>query len=981
MLVGLSACEPSRSDLAPSHSTSPDVTTALQLARASGGLASPRGQGFEALSGAFRGGADRVTVRAPAQAHKPVELRDAATGVAVAVALLDGSSGSAAELMGGELRHRNALLSMPGSVLVRRSLTDGFEDLVWLPSAPRSSLDARGAERLSFSLSLDSAAGAGLRLVGRTLEVLSPDGQVALRASPPWVMGSDGERVPASLELEGCAADRDPSPPAGRPLVPPGARECVLTVSWAGLGITYPALVDPVWQAASSLAVPRHGHAAALVVGDGGASAALVAGGFGLDGVPLTSTEWFQDCASPCIPSFAAGPELSEARGDLTATTLEATATEVRALVAGGTTATGVPSAAAEVLTCALDLTGCSSITLAMTTPRAFHTATRLASGRVLVAGGVGLASAELFDPSTGLFTPTATPMLTARHGHVAATLGDGKKAVLAGGAIDQFALVKAESFDETTGEFSQAPSLSGPRVFAGAAALDDGSVLVAGGLSSLTASQQVVASMDRYALTAGAVQKVVVSQTLSPGRAWPVVVPLLSPGKALVVGGADTLTNASAAVDEFPAPQGAALPLAAPLGGARRRHAAVRLVGGDVLVIGGVGPDPTDPALAASAERLLRVAGEPCAQGGECASGFCATASNQKVCCNEPCKGACQSCNQPGIAGTCTDLPAGAVVSEVCKDFGGASAKLSLACNAAGNVEVSAFEPCGFGVCDAAGLECAPGCTPGTADGCAPGAFCTQLGVCEELRDNGDECFDGDECKSALCADGVCCNTVCVGQCEGCALPGTEGTCTPLTSGQPVHGEPCDGEGDCAGECQGNPVACTYATGKPCGEPACVNGESTTYACDQSACVASAKQCFGYVCEAGQCLTSCEGDGECAPGNVCREGVCIPFVEPQCVGSTLKLPTGEVQSCNAYRCDESGTACKASCSSINDCSPGNVCNPEGTCGPFTTTRNQLPDCSAPGGLPVAPSRSIPLGVVLAAAWLRRRSSLRGASR
>jgi hypothetical protein len=978
--MAIGACDPSTGELAPGDGTWADVTNALQLARASGGLAPHHLQGFEALSGAFRGGADRARVRAPARAHEPVELRDGATGVAIAIALLDGASGSAAELVGGELRHPNALSSMPGSVLVRRSLTDGFEDLVWLPRAPRS-------ERLSFSLSLDSAAGAALRLVGRTLEVLSPDGQVALRASPPWVMGSDGERVAASIELEGCEADRDASPPVGRPLVAPGARECMVTLSWAGRGVTYPALVDPVWQTANSLAVPRYGHAASLVVGDGGASAALVAGGFGLDGVPLASTEWFQDCESPCIPSFAAGPDLSEPRGDLTVTTLEATATEVRALVAGGTTAAGGPSAAAELLTCALDLTGCTSTTLAMTTPRALHTATRVASGRVLVAGGVGLTSAELFDPATGAFTPTASSMLNDRYGHVAATIGDGKRVLLAGGASDLFGLTKVETFDETTEQFSQAPALSGPRVFAGAAALEDGSVLIAGGLSSLMASPVVAKSMDLYAVTAGALQKVVVSQSLSTGRAWPVVVPLLSPGKALVVGGAATMTSASAAVDEFPAPSGSNLPIGAPLAVARRRHTAVRLAGGDVLVMGGLGPDPTDPAFAASAERLLRVAGEPCVQGGECASGFCATAANQKVCCNEPCKGACQSCNQPGIEGTCTDLPAGAVVSEVCKDFGGASAKLSLACNAAGNVEVSGFETCGFGVCDAAGLECAPGCTPGTTDGCSPGAFCTLVGVCEELRDNGEECVDQGECKSAICADGVCCNTACEGQCEACAQPGTEGACTPLLSGQPVHGEPCDGvnnvngDASCAGECQGNPLACTYASGTACGEPACVNGQSTTYACNQAKCEPSFKACSGYLCEAGQCLTSCEGDDDCAPGNVCRESVCIPFVEPQCVGSTLKLPSGEVQSCNAYRCDESGTACKASCSSIDDCSPGNVCNPEGTCGPFTTTRNQLPDCSVPVGRPGAPSGSIPLGMVVAAAWVRRRASLRGARR
>jgi YVTN family beta-propeller protein len=259
-----------------------------------------------------------------------------------------------------------------------------------------------------------------------------------------------------------------------------------------------------------------------------------------------------------------------------------------RLLAVGGNPASGGITAAAEIYD---PQTGAWSLTGSLNTPRDGHSATLLPDGRVLIAGGSNatgtVASAELFDPQAGTFLP-AGAMAQSRSGHTAFLLDNGKVLVAAGsfpGAGDSFGRASAELFDPASGTWTPTGSLNVARMHQGGARLLDGRVLVAGGVDRGVTSQNFN-SAEVYNPATGTWS--LTTNPMITARRGGFSLTTLASGKVLVAGGWTDWTAITTANAELFDPATASWAATTPLPAALNSYSATRLADGKVLVAGG---------------------------------------------------------------------------------------------------------------------------------------------------------------------------------------------------------------------------------------------------------------------------------------------------------------------------------------------------------------------------------------------------------
>lgn len=319
---------------------------------------------------------------------------------------------------------------------------------------------------------------------------------------------------------------------------------------------------------------------------------------------------------------------------------------------------------------------------------------------------------------------------------------------------------------------------------------------------------------------------------------------------------------------------------------------------------------------------------GQPATLPEECTSGVVADG----VCCDKACAG-CSACTL-ALNGRASPSSDGACLPVVAGKVGHGTCTASPPCGQDGSCDgnggcrfTSDKSACGASSCTGSSLstkacDATTHSCVSTDSACPNSAVCADSSSCGSKKVIGSSCGAGTDCDSGVCADGVCCNTTCSGQCESCASAASRGTCVAVTTPR----TPCAGSGTpCGGSCNGTQRAsCVYpGTSASCGLAARCTGDTatlaTTCAGDGTCSPASTVPCNGYGCNGTVCATSCPaGQSYCS-------GSCVDVQSSynHC-GSCTTICSGGTPWCLAGGCVQ--------CRNNTDCPGGATCGAGSVC-------------------------------------------------
>jgi RHS repeat-associated protein len=573
-----------------------------------------------------------------------------------------------------------------------------------------------------------------------------------------------------------------------------------------------------------------------------------------------------------------------------------------------------------------------------MTAARQDHAAILLSTGKVLVAGGrggsgstTGLATAELYDPSTSTWAATGS-MTGGRWSATATQLGTTSssttsgKVLVAGGINGTSSVNTAQLYSASAGTWTAAANLNVARHLHTATLLSTGNVLVAGGMTNTS----VIATGAIYNPSSGTGTWTAVATSMSSNRRSHTATLLASSNtsfnnRVLIAGGNSGGTTSLTTVQLFD-PSTATWSTTTALPSAREGHTATALAAatGNVLVTGGV--SGTGAPLATTLVFTIPTSGT---------SATWASAGSMTS----------------GRSGHTATLLSTAVL---------ANGQLLVAGGSNGTSALATAELWN-GTTTWTATTALPAAVQGhTATRLASGAVLIAGGSGTTAVNVGRvydpsfalACTANSQCGTGFCANGVCCDTACNGGCGACNLSGKVGTCSAVTSGTVCRAsagicdvaETCNGtvltcptdafapsttscraaagECDVADNCTGTSAACPADAMKTSGTVCTDDGNAcTTDTCNgTSATCQHAAGNAGTVCRAsaGTCdvaetctgtSTACPADGFAPSTTSCRAAAGECDIAENCTGTSAACPADAMKA-NGTACTDDGNAC-----------------------------------------------------------------------